>query len=91
MNLSEYMEHIFAGPDGSSSDSRFTFDVGEHVTVDGTFRAQITSRRNGYPDPEFNCWFPIYFVVPFEGESAPYPGGEDVGPSRIRRLGEDTA
>jgi len=86
VNLSEFMDGAFAGPDGSADDVRFGFSVGEHVLVDGKWRGQIVSRRNGYPPPFFHgYWFPIYFIEPFAGEPSPYRG-EDVGPARLRRL-----
>ena len=86
MNLSEHIDSLFASGGSSANDHRFEYDVGTHILVDGKSRGQIMSRRNGYPPPLFNCWFPIYFVKPFEDEPAPFPGGEDVGPARIEAL-----
>jgi len=86
MNLSEAMDSLFASGGSSANDPRFEYDVGTHVIVDEKWMGQIVSRRNGYPPPYFNCWFPIYFVQPFEGEPTPFPGGEDVGPARVKPI-----
>ena len=83
MNLSESMDFMLCGPLGSGDDPRFEYPIGAHVLVDQKWRGQIVSRRNGYPPPHFDCWFPIYFVVPFDNEPGPFSGGEDVGPPRI--------
>jgi len=61
-------------------DPRFRFNVGQTVRVTRTaggskegVLAIITGRRNGYPPPIFDCWFPIYFLKHIDGSKG---GGE---------------
>ena len=77
------------GAGSSADDPRFLFNVGEHVRVsnlavvrpDGVI-CQIMWRRNGYPPPYFDCWFPIYFVERLEDGD----GGGEVGEGCLERL-----
>ena len=45
---------------------------------------QIVARRNGYPPPYFDCWFPLYFIESLQGSEF---GGE-VGPNWLEPINE---
>ena len=88
VEMSKLMDGIFSDVD-SGDDPRFEYDVGDHVQLahDGWpgkkgDKFQIVARRNGYPPPHFNCWFPLYYIQRLDGER----GGGEAGPSWIEPL-----
>jgi hypothetical protein len=71
----------------SQEDDRFTFQIGDLVinhSIQPPMQrhklAIVTYRRNGYPPPLFDCWFPVYMINYLE--SHPF-NGEEVGPGCI--------
>lgn len=76
MKPDKMLDMLFTGGKGSDNDSRFGFQVGDSVRI-SEFRdeqverwgidhsgktCEILGRRNGYPPPHFNCWFPLYWL-----------------------------
>lgn len=78
--------------DGSEQDSRFKINVGDYVYVElaaggskrGTI-AQVRGRRNGYPPPHFNCWFPLLYLEHIDGTE----GGGEIGEQCVRLATEE--
>lgn len=68
-------------------DERFNFNVDDIVFVEKTAGgsqagtiARIINRRNGYPKPFFDCWFPVLFLKHLDGT----PGGGEIHEDCVR-------